>query len=84
MASIMDYWDAGSFTSAYVFELGNKVKLMVACMEPFLKISSIIGDMYEVMLDQTQLIIMIRVEELTQFETESETKSKCRSTSKPK
>ena len=49
---------AGSFTSAYDFELGIKVKIVGRGIETVLKkISSTIGDMYEVMLDGAEFII---------------------------
>ena len=64
--------DAGIFTSAYDGRgRGTVLK----------KISSTIGDMYEVMLDGTEFIITVRTEQLIQFETESETESENKSTS---
>ena len=58
MASITFSGDAGSFTSAYDFELGNKIKIDGRGQGSVLKkISSTIGHMYEVMLDKTEFII---------------------------
>ena len=82
MASITNSGKAGSFTSAYDFELGEKEKIDGCGQETMLKkISSTTGDMYEVMLDGTEFIITARADCLTQFETESESES--RSTSIP-
>ena len=68
---------SGSFTSAYDFELGNKVKIAGRRQGTVLKkISSATGDMYEVILDGTEFIITVRAERLTQFETESESESR--------
>ena len=51
----MNFGDAGCFTSAYDFELGNKVKIDGRWQGSVLKkISSTIGDMYEVILDGIQ------------------------------
>ena len=56
--SRMNTGDAGSFTSAYDFELGNKVKFVGRRQGTVLKKKcSTIVDMYEVMLDGTEYII---------------------------
>ena len=74
--------DAGSFTSPYDFELGNKVKIDGRGHGTGLnKIRSTTGDMYEVMLYGTEFIITVRDERLTQFEMKSESDS--RSTGNP-
>ena len=83
MASIMNFGDAGSFTLAYDFELVSKVKIDGRGQETVLKKSSTIGDMYEVLPDGTECIIMVMADQLTIFEIESEAESKSRSTSKP-
>ena len=52
MGSLAFSGDTGSFTSAYDFELGNKVKIDGRMQGTvFKKISSTTGDVYEVMLD---------------------------------
>ena len=82
MASIMNSGDAGSFTSAYEFELYHKIKIDGPSKEPSWKKSRTFGDMNRVMLDGMEFIITVRAERLTQFETESETESESRSRSK--
>ena len=61
MSSIMNSRDAGSFTSAYDFELDNKVKIDGCGQGAVLKkISSTIGDMYDLRLDVNEFIITLR------------------------
>ena len=75
MVSTMNSGNAGSFTSAYEFESGHKVKIDGRMQGTVLKkkITSTIGDMYQVIHDGTEFIITVPSERLTQIETQSET-----------
>ena len=55
--------------------MGEKVKIDGRGQETMLKKKSSIGNIYEVMLDGNEFIITARANCLTQFETESESRS---------